>query len=164
VREHWVCRQSISTRCPLAIWSLVICGCAQCMCYSASVVTLGEGRCINVTDHTQCSHESDVFVGNFPFWHVHIKCGSINNARNVFKRMQYGYLEDHDSWTSEVWVWTQGIETISTDAISRGGVRTCCFCGCTDFLCRHCVNTWRGQACPWKNDWKWVWVLYACRL
>lgn len=35
--------------------------------------------------------------------------------------MQYGYLEDHDSWTSEAWVWTQGIETISTDAISRGG-------------------------------------------
>jgi hypothetical protein len=40
-------QQSISTRCPLAMWSLVICGCAQCMCFSASVVALGEGRCIN---------------------------------------------------------------------------------------------------------------------
>jgi hypothetical protein len=29
------------------MWSLVICRCAQCMCFSASVVALGEGRCIN---------------------------------------------------------------------------------------------------------------------
>jgi hypothetical protein len=38
--------------------------------------------------------------------------------------MQYGYLEDHDSCASEVWVWTQGIETIS-----RGGVRPVAFVG-----------------------------------
>jgi pentatricopeptide repeat protein len=85
----------------------------------------------------QTGFMSDVLVSS-SLIDMYAKCGSIEDAWRVFNEMPTcDVVTWHDCGTCELWVRTEGISIVPTNAKGKGGARPCHFCGSLECMCQH---------------------------